>query len=82
MDVKLKEFKKGDNKEFRLVPNLTMGAAVFSQFMRLRIQLVVAAENFAKEENLSAVLLPTMSKDMDEQLKLFHKVVNVVDCAN
>ena len=29
-----------------------------------------------------ALLIPTMSKDMDEQLKLAHKVVDVVNRAN
>ena len=82
LDVKLKVFKKDDNKEFRLVPNFTMGQADFTQFMRLRNQLVNAAENFAREENLSPVLIPTMSKDMDEQLELAHKVVDAVDRAN
>ena len=62
--------------------NLTMGEAVFNQFMRLRNQLVIAAENFAREENLSRVLIPTMFKDMADQLKLAHKAVDVVDRAN
>ena len=53
-----------------------------SQFMRLRNQLVNAAGNFAREGDLIPVLMPTMSKDMDEQLKLAHKVVDVVDRAN
>ena len=78
LDVKLKIFKKDDRKEFRLVQNLTMGDEDFNQFMRLRNQLVNAAENFAREENLTPVLIPTMSKDRDE-LKLAHKVVDVVD---
>ena len=47
--------------------------------MRLRNQLIKAAENFAREENLTPVLIPTMSEDMDEQLKLAQKVVDVVD---
>ena len=47
LDVKLKVFKKNDNKEFRLVQNLTMGEADFNQFMRLRNQLLNAAENVA-----------------------------------
>ena len=81
-DVKLKVFRKDDKKEFRLVQNLTMGEADFNQFMRLRNQLVNAAENFAREENLTPVLIPTMSRDMDEQLKLAHKVVDVVDRTN
>ena len=58
-----------------------MGEADFHQFMRLRNQLVKAAENFAREEILSPVLIHTMSKVMDEQLKLSHKVVDVVDRA-
>ena len=59
-----------------------MGDADFNQFMRLRNQLVNAAQTFAREEDLSPVLIPTMSKGMDEQLKLAHKVVDVVDRAN
>ena len=82
LDVKLKVCKKDDNIEFRLVQNFTVGEAELNQFKRLRNQLVNAAENFAGEENLNPVLIPTMSKDMDEQLKLAHKVVDVVDRAN
>ena len=75
LDVKLKVFKKDDKKEFRLVQNLTMGEVDFNRFVQLRNQMVNAAENFAREENLNPVLIPTMSKDMDEQFKLAHKVV-------
>ena len=82
LDVKLKVFRKDEKKEFRLVQNLRMGEADFNQFMRLRNQLVNAAENIAREENLTPVLIPTMSRDMDEQLKLAHKVVDVVDRTN
>ena len=82
LDVKLKVFRKDDKKEFQLVQNLTMGEADFNQFMRLRNQLVNAAENFARQENLTPLVIPTMSRDMDEQLKLAHKVVDVVDRAN
>ena len=59
-----------------------MGEADFNQFMRLRNQLVNAAEKFAREEILTPVLIPTMYRDMDEQLKLAHKVVDVVDRTN
>ena len=79
LDVKLKVFEKDDNKEFRPAQNLTLGEADFNQFMVLGKQLVNVAENFAREENLMPVLIPTMSKDMDEQLKLAHKVFDVVD---
>ena len=82
LDVKLKVLKKDDYKKFRLVQNLTIGEAVFNQFMRLTNQLVNEAENFAIEENLTPVLILTMSKAMDEQLKLAHEVVDVVDRAN
>ena len=82
LDVKPKVFRKEDKKEFRLVQNLTMGEADFNQFMRLRNQLVNAAENSAREEHLTPVQIPTMSKNMDELLILAHKVVDVVDRAN
>ena len=59
-----------------------MGEADFNQFMRLRSQLVYAAEKFARDENLTPVQIPTFSKDMEEQVKLAHKVVDVVDRAN
>ena len=82
LDVKLNVFKKLDNKEFQLVQNFTVGEADFNQFMQLRKQLVIIVENFAREENLSPVLIPTMSKDIDEQLKLAHNAVEVVARAN
>ena len=82
LDVKLKVFRKDDRKEFRLAQIFTMGEADFNQFLRLRNQLVNAAENFAREENLTPVLIPTLSRDMDEQLKLAQKVVDVVDRTN
>ena len=82
LDVKVEVSKKDDKNEFRLVENLTMGESDFNQFMRLRNQLVNAAENFAREENLTRVLIPTMSKDMDEKLKWAHKVADVVDRAS
>ena len=82
VDVKLNVFRKNDNNEFRLVQNVTMRETEFNQFWRLGNQLVLAAGSFAREENLSSVLIPSMSIDMDEQLKLAHKVVDVVDRAN
>ena len=58
-----------------------MREADFNQFMRLRNQLVLAAKNFAREEKLTPMLKRTMSKDIDQQIKLAHKVVDVVDRA-
>ena len=82
LGCKTQFFKKDDKKDFRIVQNLTMGEADFNQFMRLRNQPVNAAENFAREENLTSVLIPTLFRDMDEQFKLAHKVVDVVDRTN
>ena len=51
LDVEFRVFKKDDNKKFRLVQNLTTGEAVSNQFMWLRNQPVIQAENFAREEH-------------------------------
>ena len=59
-----------------------MGEVDFNQFLRQRNQLVVAADNFLGEQNLSPVLQSTLSKDKEEQLKLVHKVIDVVDRPN
>ena len=77
MDTTPKSFKKIDNRDLRLVQNLTLGEADVNQLMHLRNQQVIAAENIGREENLSSVLIPTMSEDLDEQLKQAHKVVDV-----
>ena len=59
-----------------------MGETDVNQFMQLRNQLVIPAENFGKKKRFSPLLIPTMSKDMVEQLKVAHKVVRIVDRAN
>ena len=83
LDIQLKVFKREDkNAEFRLRQNLSMAEVDLNQFVRQRNQLVVAADNFRKEQNFSPVLQSTLSKDMEEQLKLVHKVIDVVDCPN
>ena len=83
LDNKLKMFNREDkNAEFRLRQNLSMGEADFNQFIRQRNQLVVAADNFLREQSLSPVLQSTRSKEMEEQLKLVHKVIDVKDRPN
>ena len=83
LDFKLKLFKRVDkNAELRLRQNLSMGEADFNRFIRQRNQLVVAADSFFREQNLSPVFQSTLSKDMEEQLKLAHKVIDVVDRPN
>ena len=56
-----------------------MREADLNQFVRQRNQLVVAADNFLREQNLSALLQSKLSKDMEEQLKFVHKVIDIVD---
>ena len=58
-----------------------MREADFNQLMTLRNQLFNAAENYAREETLTPLLIPTSSEDMNEQLKLAHKVFDVWDQA-
>ena len=83
LDIKLKVFKREDkNAEFRLRQNLSTGEVDFNQFIRQRNQLVVAADNFLREQNLSPVFQSTLCKDMEEQLKLVNKVIDVVDRPN
>ena len=80
LDIKLKLIKREDkNAEFRLRQNPSMGEADFNQFIRQRNQLVVAADYFLREENSIPVLQSTLCKDKEEQLKLVHKVIDVVD---
>ena len=82
LDAKLKVFKNVDTKHFRLVQNLTKRDSGFKHSIRWRNQLVIAADIFGGEQTLSLIQIPTMSKDMEEQLKLANGVVDVVDCPN
>ena len=77
LDLKLKLFKKDESKQFRLAQNLTMWEAGFNQFVRLRSMLVVAFRDFSKEENLPPLQVKLIAKDMEEQPKLTHKIVEV-----
>ena len=83
LDIKLKVFKRENkNAKFRMRRNFTLGEADFNQFIRQRTQLVVAADNFLREQNMSPVLQSPLSKDREEQLKPVHKVIDVVDRPN
>ena len=83
LEIKLKVFKREyKNAEFRLRQNLSMGEADFYQFTQQRNQLVVAADHFFREQNLSPVLQSTLSKDMEEQLKIVQELLDVVDRPN
>ena len=83
LDIKLKVFKRENkNAEIRLRQIFPMGEVDFNQFIRQRKQLVVAADNSLREQNLSPFFQFRLSKDLEEQMKLFHKVVKVVNCPN
>ena len=71
-----------DNIIFNLVEKNTRGETEFYQYTRLRNQLVIAAEKFYWEGNLSPGQMPTMSKDMEEQIERAQKLVDVVDLSN
>ena len=81
LDINLIEFTRENKKpEIRPRQNFSMGEADFNQFIRQRNQLVVAADNFLREQSLLLLLQSTLSKDMDEQLKVVHKVIDIVGC--
>ena len=83
LNIKLKVFtREGKKAEFRLRQNFTLGEADFNQVIWQKNQLVVAADNLLREQSLSPVLQSTLSKDMEEQLKLVYKVIEVVDRPN
>ena len=83
LDIKLKVFKREEkNAEFRLRQNFSMGEADFNLFIWQGNQHVVAADNFLRAQNLPPVLHSTLSKDREEQLKIVHKVIYVVDRPN
>ena len=80
LDIKLKVFKRENKKaEFRLRQSFNMGEGDFNQFIRQRNQLVVKADIFFRQQNLPPFLQPTLSKDMEKQLKLVHNVIDIVD---
>ena len=65
--------------DLRLVQNITMAGSHFKQFVRLSNQLVPAADNFGGVQSLSPIQKTTRSKDVEEHVKLVHKVVDVMD---
>ena len=82
LEVKFEVVEKHDNRHFSLVQNVKMGEVYNNQFMRLTCPLVIAGITFGVEENLSPMPIPTICKDKDEQHKLAHRIVDVVDRAN
>ena len=71
LEVQFKVFKK----------LVLLGQYDFKQFLRLRNQLIVAADNFTKEESLPCNNVVGLSRDIDEQLKHVHKVIEIAEGA-
>ena len=81
-DVSLKFFKKDDEDDVQVGPSLSMAEPDFDQFIRLKIQRVIATTNVGGEQILSPTQILTLSKDMDEPLKLARRIIDLVDCPN
>ena len=79
LEVHFKVFEKGLATEFKRCHCVSLGQYDFRQLLRLRHQLIVAADTFTKEENLSYINVVGLSKDIDEQLKRVHKVIEIAE---
>ena len=69
MVVKFKVFKEYNN-DSRPAQNTTMGETEFNLLMWLKDQLFIASEKVGIEKKFSPLVIPTKSKDEDDQLKL------------
>ena len=63
LEIHFKVFKKDIAKEFKLYQCVSLGQYDFKQFLRLRNQLIVAADNCTKEENLPYINVVGLSRD-------------------
>ena len=67
-------FRKDNNKPLQLVLKPPIREAVSETLY----QVIFAADNFRRHEQFSPVQIPTRSEEIHEDLKLAHRVVNVV----
>ena len=81
LQIHFKVFKKDIANEFKRYQCVSLGRYDFKQILRLRNQLIVAADNFAKEENLPYINVVGLSRDIEEQLKHVHKVIEIAEGA-
>ena len=81
LEVQFKVFKKDIANKVKRYQRASLGQYDFKQFSWLRNQLIVAADNFTKEENLPYINVVGLSRDSDEQLKHVHKVIEVAEGA-
>ena len=79
LEIQVKVFRRNEQGEFKVFQNINMGELDFKDFIRMKTELVDAATDFGKQQNLQPITLRPFSRDMETQLKLVHKVCNVVD---
>ena len=79
LEIHFKVFRKDIANEFKRYQCVSLGQYDIKQFLRLRNQLIVAADNFTKEENLPYINVVGLSRDLGEQLKHVHKVIEIAE---
>ena len=79
LETQLKLFRKIDLGDFRKHEKLNLGKSDFNQLQRLRNQIIVAAADFEKDENLQPIVTSLLTKDIDEQLKHIQNAITIVD---
>ena len=75
LEVQFKVFKKDIANKFKRYQCVSLGQYDFKQFLRLRNQLIT----LQKEENLPYINVVGLSRDIDEQLKHVHKVIEIAE---
>ena len=82
LDVKLEVIKKDANRDFCLAQNFTRREPNSNHNMRLQNLLVIVQENICRGDEWYSVPNSLKCKDTDRQMKVAHKVVDVVDRSN
>ena len=79
LEIHFKVFKKGIANKFKRYQCVSLGHYDFKQFLMLRNQLIVTVDNFTKKEILPYIKVVGMSRDIGEQLKHVHKVIEIAE---
>ena len=81
LEIHFKVFKKDITNEFKRYQCVSLEQYDLKQFLRLQNQLILAADNFIKEENLPYINVVGLSRDIDNQLKHVHRVIEIAEGA-
>ena len=84
LDIKLEIFKIDQDGEFRMHQCLSISEKDFNDFMRMKDELLVATTEFATVQGLQLqpITIGPFAREMETQLKMAHKVYNVVDLSH